>query len=538
MNFRTTLVLLVLLAVAGSAVYFTRTHGGSTVNPGDQAVVTTAEPKKLCDFSSTDIAQISVQPATGPGYVLQRQGVAWRLSQPVSAPADPFKVNDLADAIAGLTSSGQVSGADVAATGIDPPRFVVKVTRQDGTTTTINVGDRTGMGTGNYVRLGPDQPVELATTDLSQQLGKSPTSFRRTKLLDVGTTYIHSVVIDHGGQVLSLLKKGPVWQITQPVSLPADGQLVDDLLYAISAMTAVNFKGEDAADAIAGQGPNARFYRLDKPVLTVTFTAQPPAVDPTTQATTRPDQTTTLRFGGYSDITQTNVYLAVSDSPSVVTVPVSVLDSFKLTPLTLRDRKVLAIDPDQVQSITIKSRATGAKSASTLVLARRPQSLPAMGPTAPKAATTAPVAAPTSAPATKWIIASVIPPAPADDAQVMQLLASLNPLRADRYVQPPSHPEIPSTAPGAADYVVSVSLKMAPLVVPHPPAQPGALEVSDRGDSGPPIGRYNGLAFELPRTLVEQLKADYKPGAQPPQSPPTGADASDVTPVPSPISPQ
>jgi hypothetical protein len=46
------------------------------------------------------------------------------------------------------------------------------------------------------------------------------------------------------------------------------------------------------------------------------------------------------------------------------------------------------------------------------------------------------------------------------------------------------------------------------------------------------------LAFELPRTLVEQLKADYKPGAQPPQSPPTGADASDVTPAPSPISPQ
>src|SRR5271154_6442644 len=140
MNFRTTLVLLVLLAVAGSAVYFTKSHGGPTSTNTDQPVVTTAQPKKLFDFLSSDITQISVQPATGPGYVLQRQGLAWHLTEPVSAPADPFKANDLADAITALTSSGQVSGADVAATGIDPARFVVKITRQDGTVTTINVG--------------------------------------------------------------------------------------------------------------------------------------------------------------------------------------------------------------------------------------------------------------------------------------------------------------------------------------------------------------------------------------------------------------
>jgi hypothetical protein len=529
MNFRTTIILLILLAVAGLAVYFTQTHGGSAANSSDQSVVTTAQPKKLFDFPSTEITQISVQPATGSAYTLERQNLAWRLTQPVTGPADPFKSNDLADAIAGLTSTGQVSGSDVSSTGIDPPRFVVKLTRTGGLTTTINVGDRTGIGTGNYVRLGPDQPVELSTTDLTEQLGKSPASFRRAKLLDVGTTYIHSLDIDQGGKVLSLIKKGPDWQITQPVSLPADPSLVDDLLYAITGMTATNFTSEDASDAVAGKGPNAAFYRLDRPTMTITFTAQPAAIEPTTQASTRPDETTTLRFGGYSDITRANVYLAMSNSPSVVTVPVSVLDSLKKTPLDLRDRKVVAIDPSQVQSVTIQSTPTGAKSPTTLVLARRPQAVHAMGPVAPAtnpatASTTAPAAAPTS----KWIIASAIPPAPADDARVMQLLNSLNPLRAVRYLPPPSHPAPPSTAPDAAQYLVTFLLKTQPSVVKNPTAVPGPIHVTDRGNSESATASYNGIIFELPPTVLEQLKADYKPGATP--TPPIGADTSDATP--------
>lgn len=531
MNFRTTIILLVLLAVAGSAVYFTKTHGGSTDNSSDQAVVTTAQAKKLFDFAGTDITQISVQPAAGPAYTLDRKNLAWRLTQPVTGPADPFKANDLADAIAGLTSTGQVSGSDVSSTGIDPPRFVVKVTRTDGSTSTIDVGDRTGIGTGNYVRLGPDQPVELATADLTEQLGKSPSSLRRNKLLDVGNTDIHSLDIDRDGNVLSLVKKGANWEITQPVSLAADPSLVDDLLYAITGMTATNFKSEDAADAVAGKGPNAAFYRLDRPMMTVTFTAQPPAIEPTTQATTRPDQTTTLRFGGYSDITRANVYLAMSDSPSVVTVPVSVLDSLKKTPLDLRDRKVVAIDPSQVQSVTIQSTPTGAKSPTTLVLARRPQSVHAMGPAAPAtnpaiASTTAPAGA--AAPLSNWVIASAIPPAPADDARVMQLLNSLNPLRAVRYLSPPSHPAPPSTAPGAAQYLVTFLLKPQPSVIKNLTTAPGAIQVSDRGNSEPATASYNGIIFELPPTVLEQLKADYKPGATP--TPPMGADTSDVTP--------
>jgi hypothetical protein len=135
----------------------------------------------------------------------------------------------------------------------------------------------------------------------------------------------------------------------------------------------------------------------------------------------------------------------------------------------------------------------------------------------------------------KWIIASAKPPVAADDAKVMQLLGSLNPLRADRYLEPARHPATPSTAPDAAEYVLSVSLKMAPLVVARPSSQPVELHVSDPGVSQPISARYNGLQFELPRPIVEQLKMDYTAGATPP--PPTGADASDVTPAPSPISP-
>src|SRR3954468_9731727 len=103
MNFKTTVILIVLLACAGLALLFTREKGGSSE--------TTVEPAKVLGMKSDEIERIAVTPANGSKLVLQRAGLLWKLSEPVAAPAETSPAQDLADALANLESRGSVSSS-------------------------------------------------------------------------------------------------------------------------------------------------------------------------------------------------------------------------------------------------------------------------------------------------------------------------------------------------------------------------------------------------------------------------------------------
>src|SRR5436190_24266895 len=105
MNFKTTIALIALLAVAGVVLYFTREKPQPTAEttPTQQQQGT-----KLFDFAATEVNKVVVTPSDGKPMTLERDGMNWRLTQPVAAPADAAAVDGLVSALVELTSRSKV----------------------------------------------------------------------------------------------------------------------------------------------------------------------------------------------------------------------------------------------------------------------------------------------------------------------------------------------------------------------------------------------------------------------------------------------
>jgi hypothetical protein len=142
----------------------------------------------------------------------------------------------------------------------------------------------------------------------------------------------------------------------------------------------------------------------------------------------------------------------------------------------------------------------------------------------PAAPTTKPSAGPTTAPSTspaitqvaatkpakpqtKWLITSD-PKGDANDANVQALLDSLRPLRAEKYVE-----KFPTTqAAPVATYIVRVNAR----AWADEPAKNIELKITDPGHDAAPVGQLGDLTFEVNRTLLDKITADFTPSKNPP----------------------
>src|SRR5262249_30377984 len=178
------------------------------------------------------------------------------------------------------------------------------------------------------------------------------------------------------------------------------------------------------------------------------------------------------------------------------------------TPLELRDKKVLSVDPENVTAISIvtdkpaTTQPTSRPAVNATVRLTRHQEEPVATQPATTQATTGPTTVASSQPSTapsepphKWDLVSD-PKGPADDFSVDQLLAALNPLRAEKFLEPTTQP---STQPSDR-YVLTIQTTAS--------TQPIEITISDRGQ-GQPFATYNGTSFEVSRMLMDRLEAKY-----------------------------
>jgi hypothetical protein len=356
------------------------------------------------------------------------------------------------------------------------------------------VGDKSLGNTLPVLLDGHDQP-DVVDVSLYSSLDKKPSSYRKTKLISAGTENIRQVEITRGKEMLRLEKIGDNWQITAPTKMPADSSAVESILFAITNLNAAGF---DDIDTPADAG-------LTKPRIAVWFSTVAPTTQPTTAPATRPTGTT-IKLGGYENVSQKNILASVDDGP-IVTLPASTIDSFRKTALDLRDKVVLNIDPDRVESFSLQSAAgsttqpASTKPSSALAtthsydIERRKQKL-TLGPTLP---TTSTATAPTTQPLSTWAFKSG---GDADDTQVKALLDALHPLRAEDFVAHPS----PTTQP-VGTYTLTVHAGPGAGAAP----QDYTLQITDPGGDQKLIGFSDGLTFELARTVLPPFQADFKP---------------------------
>ena len=515
MNIKTTIILLVALVGVGAFVFFTRDKSGtddSTPKHEEHTLLDLKDSNTVTQFTITaaDGRQIAGEKSRGTDGM-----DAWKLTKPVTAVAETYKVSSLLSSLTSLKSTEQISskGNALANSGLDNPKYTIELAQGD-TKTKLLIGERLPVGDGVYVQVTGHDMIDIVPSSVLDTLDKPASSLRKDKLFETAPPSVQQLTVLHkDGSQLVMQKQTKGWQVVQPQAMPADSSAVEDLASAVINMQPVEFVDDPS-----------RAFGLSKPQATVLFsTAAPstqPMAGPTTGPTTAPVMMTggiKVIFGGYDDVNKKNVFAQTEDG-TIVKVPASVLDALDKKPLDVRDKNVLDIDPAQVSKITVAmnqpatTQPVAAAMDHVVTLQKRPK--PPIGPPMPlmtpkiTAATTAPTTGPTTAPASQPTTAPVMLEASksewvtagpqqmdAEDSKVATLLGQFHPLKVEKYLP------LPATGKVVKQYTVTI------LTMANP--TPVVLTVTDPGNEGNLVGACNGLTFELLRTTATEWSGDF-----------------------------
>ena len=105
MNFRTTILLLIVLIAAGAMLLLTRDR----IPQSNKQQVENTEGTRILDVPSAQVNKLMITPAGEQPIVLERDGVNWKLTAPVNAPAEATTVTQLVDDLSNLRSRGQLA---------------------------------------------------------------------------------------------------------------------------------------------------------------------------------------------------------------------------------------------------------------------------------------------------------------------------------------------------------------------------------------------------------------------------------------------
>lgn len=481
MNFKTTVILIVLLAAVG--IYLVVDHFVSVPRTDEQTAGQTGlagEGRRIFDADAGKVIEVRITPANGKKIVLQKSDGQWKITEPIEAPAAKFEVDDFVRSLVELRSHGQVqaTGDKAAAAGLDHPLYQIELKLESGPELHLAIGQRAAIGDMMYVQVQGSHAADLVSADLWPRLQNPADQLRDKRLVTASATDIHQLQIHTSNANLQLQKQGDQWQLTSPTTMPAEQSAVSDLLFDITGLQASEF--------VAPDSPEVARMRFDHPQATVFFSTTPPSTQPATAPAG-----VTITFGAYENSLRDKVYVKLSNSTAIAKVPASALTSLSKTPLELRDKRVVDIDPATVSELELvidqpatTQPATRPASQRTITLHRQVQ---------PSTTTQA-----TSQPISHWVLASESN-VPADDVKVDAILSALHPLRVERYL------EQPLTLEPADTYTLNIHVIQAGSAE----RSTHTLSLIEKDSTGPLIGSYNGLTFEVDRGLLAKLQADF-----------------------------
>ena len=243
----------VLLAVLGIAVWWSNKEEAAKTNkPAGDAV-------RLLDIPPDTVKEVEIQKrGEEPTAVQLNDKGQWALTQPKPFPADSAAVSGVTNTTMKLDSERVVDPnvTDLAAYGLAPPMLEVTITRKDGKTSKLLVGENTPANDAVYVKLDGDPRLFTMNTTNKIALDKDYKDLRDRHLLAFTQEKVSKVEVTARNQTFELDKAGENnWRISKPKPMRADNIQVDDLVLKLrNASMDANFSDDDARKAAAAFG--------------------------------------------------------------------------------------------------------------------------------------------------------------------------------------------------------------------------------------------------------------------------------------------
>src|SRR5262245_34061835 len=223
---RSTLILLLIAAVAGVAVYFIEGKSGKSRDE---------EPEKTkpsaFKFNREDVAGITLHRG-GQTANPENQNNKWVLTQPVNTVADESAVNCLVGDLVSARVERDVApaGGDWKQYGLSEPAVKLEVKLKNGEMRRVELGSKDEISLSAYAKIDGSQNVALLPVNLLNNSDKSLNDLRDRAVLGATQYELSSVKIVNESGGYELEKKDSEWNIKSPVAGPADEGQVSSLL--------------------------------------------------------------------------------------------------------------------------------------------------------------------------------------------------------------------------------------------------------------------------------------------------------------------
>ncbi|MGA2329745.1 MAG: DUF4340 domain-containing protein [Bryobacteraceae bacterium] len=241
-------VLLVLLA--GGIWWSNKSEEARAKRPPADA------PPKIIDMPEDQLRKVEIRRAAGETTVLENKSGKWEITAPKPFAVDPQPSSSLISSLCSLTSDRIVEqkASDLSPYGLAKPGVEVVLTKKDGKSLRLLLGDETPTGNDCFASLQGDPRVFTVYSYVKSAIDKNSNDLRDKRLLTFDSDKLIRVELAAKGQNLEFGKNNQnEWQILKPRPLRADGGQVEELIRRLKdAKMDLSVSAEDAKKAAAG----------------------------------------------------------------------------------------------------------------------------------------------------------------------------------------------------------------------------------------------------------------------------------------------
>jgi ribosomal protein L12E/L44/L45/RPP1/RPP2 len=250
------LIAVALLAVVGGFIWWSNKKQAAA--PEKSPTDTTT---KLLTIPADQFQEIRIKKLTETQDLKLVDG-KWRIVEPKPLAADQDSVTSMVTSLSALTADKTIdeNPSDLAAFGLTTPTLDITITKKDGKTAGVLVGDATPTNSGNYAKLPGSPKVYTIASYVKTGLDKSDNDLRDKRLMTFDSDKITRVVLAAKGSPVEFGKNAQnEWQILKPAPLRADATQVDSLINKLkdAKMDAI-VSDEDTKKAAAGFASGTR----------------------------------------------------------------------------------------------------------------------------------------------------------------------------------------------------------------------------------------------------------------------------------------
>ena len=330
MKLRTTLALLAIAIGLGIFIWILDRRSLGTREQS-------ARRAYLVDMDRADVTQLEIENGDAKTRLVKTND-GWRLTAPVADRADAKVVDTLLysaqflkrDDTLGNLGKGEQKRNYLKQFGVLRSHLILRCI---GTQTHIELqfGGETAVEGTCYVRVDSKDDVFVTDDDLKNLISKGSDFFRDHQLMPFLTPEIDRIVLTQAAGEIELTKQRDDWQIERPIKARASQAAVNRMLKKISETPIIQFQDDEGGELDTEASPNS----------IALFSGQAKVK---------------IACGAAVANQPGHIYVRVSDRPSTFIVDESLAKTLDQKPNDFRDRKIVRLNPDLVDRITIKTK--------------------------------------------------------------------------------------------------------------------------------------------------------------------------------------